>query len=53
LLDFGERFLAALVESFCGAPVIAFSAQFALWGWRSRALLARTRLGSRGFLPAA
>jgi hypothetical protein len=45
--------LAALIESFCGADVISFSAQFALWCGRSRALLAWTRLGLRHFLAPA
>jgi hypothetical protein len=39
--------LAALIESFCCAEVISFSAQFALRCRRSGALLAGTRLGLR------
>jgi len=54
LLDFCEcTTLAALIESFCSAQVIAFSAQFALRRRRSRALLAWTWLCPRQFLSPA
>ena len=45
--------LPALIERFGGAQVIAFAAQFAVRRRRSRALLARTRLGFGRFLPLA
>ena len=45
--------LSALIESFCGADVISFSAQFAFRGGGAGALLAGTRLGLRQFLAPA
>jgi transposase len=52
-LDFRECALAALIESFGGADVISFSAQFVLRGRRAGALLARTWFGPRQFLSLA
>jgi hypothetical protein len=45
--------LAALIESFCSAEVIAFAAEFALRRRRSRALFAWTWLCPRQFLSPA
>jgi hypothetical protein len=54
LLDFRECIvLAALIESFCGADVISFSAQFAPWCGSAGALFAWTWLCLRQFLSPA
>jgi hypothetical protein len=49
----GARYSAALIESFGGAQVISFAAQFSFRCRRSGALLAWTRFCPRNFLTLA